>query len=466
MKRLVLALVSVVALHFAVPTAVSAQAETPAAAETPSAPPTAHAPVPANANAGAKGDEHEAATAAVAAVAAQKIVQQQHVRRADFLEHLVDVILDLFNVASSGNTVVHYVISVLFLVAALLARRIVTGIIFVALKRLASRTETTLDDKLFPALEGPAAAFVMVTGIFGALKVLKLSEQSDAYINNGSTVAFSLVIFWGLWRGFGAVLDHAHEIARNKQLGIAAFMPWIKKTLLTVFVVVGALLTIQSLGYDVKALLAGLGIGGLAFALAAQDTIANLFGSIVVAIDQPFKMGEAVKIGANAGVVEDIGLRSTRIRMTDKSLIIIPNKTVASETITNLSRFTRRRVEQVIGLTYDTTPDQMAAVADELRKLIASQPEVDKNSVMVFFRDFSASSLDLWIVYETPDPDFQKAMRLRERLNLAIMRLVQARGLSFAFPTQTVQLEGPVARQLASGRSAGGEPRMDANRRE
>jgi MscS family membrane protein len=224
-----------------------------------------------------------------------------------------------------------------------------------------------------------------------------------------------------------------------------------------VFVVLGVLLTIQSLGYDVKALLAGLGIGGLAFALAAQDTIANIFGALVVAVDQPFKIGETVKIGQNTGGVEDIGLRSTRIRLVDKSLMTIPNKTVAAETVTNLSRFTRRRFEQVIGLTYDAKPEQMEAIVEEIRRIITSQPEVDAPGVHVYFRDFSASSMDIWLVYEIPDPDFAKSMRVKQRINLLIMRAVEARGLSFAFPTQTVHLAGEVAEKLA-GRKAGPTP--------
>jgi MscS family membrane protein len=370
----------------------------------------------------------------------------------DFLEHLVDSILEAFDVRSTGNTLTHYVIAMCFLIGAILLRRVVTGIIFNQLKKFAAKTETTLDDKLFPALEAPVATFVMVTGIFAALKVLKLSAESDNYITIGSKVAFALVIFWGLFRAFTAVLEHAHEVAREKQMGIAPFMPWIRKTLISVFCVVGALIVVQSLGYgeNLKTVLAGLGIGSLAFALAAQDTIANLFGSIVVAIDQPFKIGEAVKIGANVGTVEDIGLRSTRIRLVDKSLMTIPNKTTAAETITNLSRFTRRRFEQVIGLTYDATPAQLEAIVEEIRGLITAQPEVDKNGIMVFFRDFNASSLDLWVVYECPDPDFQKAMRTKQRINLAIMRAVEVRGLSFAFPTQTVHLAGEIAERLTT----------------
>jgi MscS family membrane protein len=395
----------------------------------------------------------EAAQTTTAAAAATTVLAKSGVPRTpDLLEHLVDEVLGLWNVRSSGNSATHYAIFALILVGAILLRRFVTTIIFNRLKRLAAKTETTLDDKLFPALEGPVATFVMVTGIFASVKVLKLSETADRTIGYGSTVAFSLVVFWGLLRAFGAVLDHMHEVAREKQMGVAAFMPWIKKTLVAIFVVIGVLITVQSLGFNVSTILSGLGIGGLAFALAAQDTIANLFGSIVVAIDQPFKVGETVKIGTNTGTVEDIGLRSTKIRLIDRSLVIIPNKLVSSEAIINLSRFTQRRVEQVIGLTYDTTPDQMTAIVEDVKGLILAETVVDAESVMVFFRDFSASSLDLWIVYATKGPDFQEGLGLKQRVNLAIMRAVQARGLSFAFPTSVMHLDGPVAKQMAGGK--------------
>lgn len=382
----------------------------------------------------------EAAQQANTTAAAAATATDQVPAAPDFLEHLVDATLEIFDVRSSDNTVTHYVIAALFLVAAVLLRRVVTTLIFGFLKKLAAKTTTTLDDKLFPALESPVATFIMLTGIFAALKVLKLALAADEAIGYGSTVAFSLVVFWGLLRAFDAVLDHMQEIALKKQMGVAAFMPWIKKSLVTIFVVFGVLMVVQSLGFDVKALLAGLGIGGLAFALAAQDTLANVFGSIVVAIDQPFKLGEVIKIQGNVGIVEDIGLRSTKLRLIDRSLIVMPNKMVAAETIINLSRFTGRRVEQVIGLTYDTTAEQMEEVVAEFKRLILAEPEVDPNSVICYFRDYSASSLDIWMVFNVIDPDFHKHMALRQRLSLAFMRAVEARGLSFAFPTQTVHV--------------------------
>ncbi len=394
----------------------------------------------------------DAAEAARTALAATVATSRVDVRSPDLLEHIVDVFLRFFNVTSSGNTAIHYAISAVFIVGAILLRRFLTTIFFNQLKKLAAKTETTLDDKLLPALESPVATFVMVTGIFAALKVLKLSETADHSIAAGSTVAFSMVIFWGLLRAFDAIIDHAAEIAKVKQMGIAAFMPWIKKSLIAVFVVVGTLMIVQSLGYNVSTILQGLGIGGLAFALAAQDTIANLFGSLVVAIDQPFKIGETVKIGTHTGTVEDIGLRSTKIRLIDKSLVVMPNKLVSSEAIVNLSRSTQRRVEQVIGLTYDTTPDQLAVIVEDIREILLSDAEIDPTSVMVFFRDLSASSLDVWVVYASREADLKEGFALKQRMNLAIMRAVAARRLSFAYPTSVMHLDGPVAKAIAGGK--------------
>lgn len=389
-------------------------------------------------------------TAAAAAVANNRTP----VHAPNFLNHLVDAVLALFNVPNSGNTPTHFVVSALFLVGAFLLRRVVTLVLFGFLRKLASRTKTTLDDKLFPALETPVSFLIVVTGAVCALKALKLTPDTDQLVNYASTVAFSLVLFWLLLRAFNTVLNHLHEVALEKQMGVAAFMPWIKKTLVAVFVIFGVLMIAQSLGADVKAFLAGLGIGGLAFALAAQDTLANLFGSLVVAVDQPFRLGDVVQIGSFSGSVEDIGLRSTKLRTSARTLIAIPNKTVASEAITNLSRMPQRRIDQMLGLTYDTTAEAMEAILEDLRKILREDSGVAKDSSTVNFVNYGDSSLDIQVVYFAADPDFKRHLELRERINLKFMRAVQARGLSFAFPTRTLQLDGPLARQLVERRPA------------
>ncbi len=370
----------------------------------------------------------------------------------DFIEHLVDLLLGLFGVTGSGNTWQHYAIAAAILVISYLLRRVVTTTVFGLLKRLSARTESSLDDELAVTLQKPVAVLIPVTGAVMALKVLKLSPETDLARLYVQTVAFAVVGLWTALVTLSTVLDHLQVVARKRDLGVAAFMPWIKKSLIALILILGVLLAAQSLGADVKAFLAGLGIGGLAFALAAQDTLANVFGSVVVAIDQPFRVGEFVQIGAFSGTVEDIGLRSTKLRTPQRTLIAIPNKTVAQEAINNFGRMPQRRVDMTLGVTYGSTPDQIEALLRDIRALLKNDQEVHQEFIAVNFVNFGACSLDLQIIYFTANPDLLKSLELRERINLAIMKLVAANGLSFAFPTQTIEFAGALAERIAAGR--------------
>jgi MscS family membrane protein len=372
----------------------------------------------------------------------------------DLIEHLVDLMLERFGVNTGGNTPTHWAIFAGLMIGAWVLRTFITTAIFKVLKHFASKTETTLDDKLFPALESPTKGLIFVVGTLMAFKVLKLPESVDATIGYTYKIAFPAVIFWGIICAMDAIVEHLGEVAKEKGMGIAAFLPLIKKTVIGVFIILAALTIIQSFGYDVKTFIAGLGIGGLAFALAAQDTIANLFGSFVVAIDQPFKVGENVRIGQNEGTVEDIGMRSTKLRTPNRTLIAIPNRTVANEAIVNLSRMPQRRVDQVLGVSYDANEEKLTAFIEDVREILKNDPDVHQQTIVVNFVNYGSSSLDVQVVYFTSNPDWAKHLVTRERINLRIMRALNARGLSFAFPTQTVQLDGPVARALATGRQA------------
>ncbi|HWZ95117.1 MAG TPA: mechanosensitive ion channel family protein [Opitutaceae bacterium] len=451
MKRWILLLLF--ALSAAWPVARAADNAAPAPAASPPAstapatePPSTTAP-PEKSH--ATPDDELKRQAAAATVLAREQEKPAVVAATGLIERIVDSVLGFFNVDENANALTHYGVAAFFLLMTLLFRRVIPALIIKRLHKTGGGSRTGLRLRLFPVLENPAGVFVGLLGIFCALNALKLSELTRYYVDLAATVSFSLVIFWGVLRAANALLDHLHQVAIDRRLDIAPFMPWIKKALITAGIIFGALLIAQSLGADVKAFLAGLGIGGLAFALAAQDTIANFFGSVVVALDQPFKIGETVTIGTTTGTVEDIGLRSTKIRTVDKSLVVVPNKTVATEMINNLSRFTQRRVEQVINLTYDATPEKMTAVVDDLRQIILREEDVEPGSVMVYFRDYNAAALGIWVVYMTKGPDFQKHMALRERINLAIMRAVAGRGLAFVPTSQTIVFDGPLAKQMA-----------------
>ncbi len=356
----------------------------------------------------------------------------------DLLERFVGWLHGFF--PGIDDNLFHWIACGVLFLAAILLRKIITNVIFFYLKKLAAKTETTLDDKLFPAMEGPTATLVMVVGIYASITVLQLSEQSDRWVWAGAKLSALAVVMWGFIRAGGAILDHLEEIAHARHMTVATFMPLIKKTLFVFAVIFGALVIAQSQGLPVQSFLAGLGIGGLAFALAAQDTIANLFGSLVVVMDQPFRVGEVVKIGANEGKVEDIGLRSTKIRTGARTVIAIPNKTVAAEAITNFTRMPQRRVDQMLGFTYDTTPEQLEALMGDIRTLLRADEGVHKDTIVVHFANYGASSLDVQLVWFAIDPDWVRHMAVRERVNLKIMRAAAARGVEFAFPTQTVHL--------------------------
>jgi MscS family membrane protein len=364
----------------------------------------------------------------------------------DWLERCVNWLHGLF--PAFDLMLFHWLVCGILFCAAIMLRRAITNFLFYYLRKLAAQTETTLDDKLFPALERPTATLVMVGGVYAALTVLALSPEADRWVVAGAKLAALSVLLWGMIRAGGAILDHLGEIAHEKDMTVATFMPLIKKTLLVFGVIFGVLVIAQSQGLPVQSFLAGLGIGGLAFALAAQETLANFFGSLVVVMDQPFKVGDVVRIGANEGTVEDIGLRSTKIRTAARTVIVIPNKSVAGESITNFTRMPQRRVDQTLGLTYDTTAEQLAGVLGDLRAVLRDDGGVHPETMVVNFANYGASSLEIQIVWFAVNPDWVKHMEVRERINLQIMRVVAARGLSFAFPTQTLHVPEPLLRAL------------------
>lgn len=415
--------------------------------------PAAPAATPATTPAGS-----DAATQAAAAVGSGAV----ETALPDFVEYLVDLTLEVFGVKNAANTWQHWAIAAVITVLFYVLRKVVATAAFGLFKRLTARTQTTLDDELIAAWHKPVAAFIAVLGAIIAIKVLKLSPEADNAFRYLKTIALSVVALWFFISTVSTILDHLQSVAKHKGAAVAAFMPWIKKTIITLFLIFGVLIAAQSLGADVKAFLAGLGIGGLAFALAAQDTIANVFGSVVVAVDQPFRIGEFVQIGSHQGTVEDIGLRSTKLRTPARTLVVIPNKTVAGEAINNFSRMPQRRVDQTIGLTYSARSAQIEGLLEDIRGLLKNDSDIHQDSTTVHFLNYGASSLDIQIIYFTADPDAKKAFTTRERINLAIMRLVEARGLSFAFPTQTIEFSGPIAERLAGLAPAPANPAAPA----
>jgi len=364
---------------------------------------------------------------------------------------------DILTLRVGDNAAGRIIASFLVLLIAVVLRKFAITVVFVFLHRLTKRTSNRFDDRILTAIQGPASSVVLVLGLFLSLTILELPPEIDRFVLLAFKAGILVVVFWGFMRAIDVVADVLTEIALEKQLGIATFSPLLKKTARFFFIVIGVILIVQNLGYSVGSLLAGLGIGGLAVALAAQDSIANFFGSVVVAMDRPMKVGDFVKISSFTGTIEEVGLRSTRMRTREKTLVTIPNKMMANEIIENFSAISRRRIDQTLGVTYETKPEQMELLLEDLRKLLKEDEGIDQTEMQIVrFNAFGAFSLDIFVVFYAKTSVYAEALEIRERMNLKMMRAVLARGLSFAFPTQTLYLEGDIARRLADSRGGPG----------
>ena len=196
----------------------------------------------------------------------------------------------------------------------------------------------------------------------------------------------------------------------------------------------------DQLGFPAYSIIAGLGVGGLAVALAAQSTIANLIGSLLIAIEKPFRVGHVVRVGGSEGTVEDVGFRSTRIRTPDNSLVTIPSSTVVNSTVENLSVRTKRRQRFFVQVTYDTPREKVEELVARIRQLIIDHPLAEQSTCEVRFNNFGESSLDILVMFHLLVQDYSTELREREALLLQIMDLVKNAGVDLAFPTRTLQI--------------------------
>jgi MscS family membrane protein len=339
------------------------------------------------------------------------------------------------------------------ILATLFLRGVLARILFANLKRLATKTRWQHDDKFLEALETPTSTFILVLGIFMATIVLPLSSEWEGVVQTIFRGLSILIIFWGLFRLADVLVDILADLsAKAGTDSFRGFGDLVKKSLRVFIIIVGAVMVIDNLGYNIGGIIATLGIGGAAFAFAAKDTIANVYGSIALALDRPFQVGDWIQVGDRVdGDVEAIGLRSTKVRTWPKTVISIPNAVLANEMIDNWSRMPKRRVKQVVGVTYETSPETMEKIVAAIRDLLAKDPGVNQEFILVNWTDFGSSSLDILVYYFTITTKWLEYMDVRQRINVKIANVVREHGSSVAFPTRTLYLEGEIARQMAGG---------------
>jgi len=307
---------------------------------------------------------------------------------------------------------------------------------------MAARTRSEFDDRFLECARKPAEALVFVAGLFIAVAVLQLPTEPYDLHDVAVTLLKVLVIGIGAWFLFNltSVADHylSHWAARTDSTLDDQLAPLLRKSLRIFVVVMAVLMVVQSFGYPITGLLASLGIGGLAFALAAKDTVSNIFGSLMIIFDRPFKVGDLIKAGEIEGMVEEVGFRSTKVRTFTKTLISVPNNIIANTAVDNLSRMLKRRIRMTIGVTYASRRAQIGIAVERIRAMLQAHPGVDQEFIQVNFTDFGASSLDILITCFSTTTDFAEHLAVREEVCLQIMAIIEELGLEFAFPSRTV----------------------------
>ncbi|MEK2690453.1 mechanosensitive ion channel family protein [Bdellovibrio sp. GT3] len=219
-------------------------------------------------------------------------------------------------------------------------------------------------------------------------------------------------------------------------------VPFATKAIKFLVVILGFLMILQSFGLNVMSLMAGLGLGGLALALAAQDTAANLFGSITILFDTPFQVGDWVKVKDMEGTVEEVGFRSTRIRTFYNSVITVPNAMMAKETIDNMGVRPFRRVRQIIGIAYETPPDKIKEFCDRVRYCIKQDSTVNPETVVVNFNGYADSQLNVLVQFHLQVFTGPEELEQQQYIFIEILKIAKELGVEFAYPTQTVYYRG------------------------
>ena len=342
------------------------------------------------------------------------------------------------------NTAPDWIVALTVLVGLMVAFELARRLVLSRLRRLVSTTDTVIDDFFVDILSATRVLLAGAVGLYLAMQFLTLSPGMTILVDRG--VVCLLLVQAGFWssRGLGFWLrqrfskgEEGQEGARAMTLSLLTFL---SRTLVWVLVV---LLVLDNLGLNVTALVASLGIGGIAVALAVQNILGDLFASLSIAIDKPFVIGDFIIVDELMGSVEHVGLKTTRVRSLSGEQIIFSNADLLKSRVRNYKRMQERRAVFSLGVTYDTQPERLQLIPDLIRQAVSTQALARFDRA--HFKSFGASSLDFETVYYVLVPDYNVFMDIQQSVNLCLVRAFAQHQIEFAFPTQTLHLHGQPA---------------------
>lgn len=326
---------------------------------------------------------------------------------------------------------------ILVFILLLFLRGILARLIFALISKFASRSKTEVDAGFFQALENPLKNFILLLGLYIALAGLPLRPPWQLY----STVIFRIIIvIFAAWALYNLVESRPFErIGRSYGLD-PLLADFLMKTIKAVIAALAVVMIVQQLGYDVNGFIAGLGLGGLAVALAAKDALANIFAGVVIIADKPFSVGDWISTPEVEGTVEQVSFRSTRIRTFAQALVTVPNAVLANEAVTNWSRMGKRRISFSVKVALGSPREKVVRSLDRIRETLQKDPSVDPATILVHFEAFGESSLEIMLYFFTKTTVYAEYLAAREAINLKILEILEDENVALALPTQRVLL--------------------------
>ena len=366
-----------------------------------------------------------------------------------FSDHALTFGLDnvdfLRDTALFGQPLWKYAASLIYILLAFYVSKLLDWIVNVWLKKIAARTETPYDDLLLELLRGPVKVVVFVVLLNIGLSVFEWPDRAQIYLLRGFIVVVAASMTYVVLKFVDLLLGIWREkvVSPQDRLFAEQLIPLASKSIKVAIVIAATLLTADNLHIEIKTLLAGLSVGGLALGLAAQDTVANLFGAVAIFLDKPFHIGDRIKVEGVDGMVETIGLRSTCIRSLDGHHVTIPNKLMGNAIITNITRRPTIKTEMNLGLTYDTTAEKVKRATVLLEEIFRANPRTGE--LIISFNKFADSALNLFVVHVWNGTDVKQHFAEMQELNLQIKTRFDAEKIEFAFPTQTLYIRSEPA---------------------
>jgi MscS family membrane protein len=347
-----------------------------------------------------------------------------------------------WEVLISYEYLLDFAILLAILVLFFFLRKYITKYMFMILLKIGGKKLNGFFNQLHASFSLPMQGLILIAGVYFAVGYFPFLEQSNNLLIHVLKSGVIFMIGWGLYNLSSSSSVLFSKINKKYHMNIDEILiPLFSRTLRIIIIAISFSIIAQEFGYDVNGFVAGLGIGGLAFALAAKDALANMFGGIIIITEKPFTIGDWVLTPSVEGTIEDISFRSTKVRTFAQALVTVPNATLSNEPITNWSKMGKWQMTFNLTLTYDTPREKIEIVVRQVEYLLKNHSEIHPETIFVNFDEYKENGIEIFLYFFTKTTDWGYYLKVREEINLHIYELLESENIRIALPSRRIIME-------------------------